>query len=198
MREIGEMELDVLKEIANMGAGHAATSLSEMLGVLIEMDVPEIKLVDISKLHRYINGETVVPGVVMQMDDMGSEKIGYIYLYFPEETVKVIVENILDGDKEAGMIESTLMELGNILSSSFCNAVGEFLGIPILPTPPTYARDYILSVVEPIIAEFSINSDRVIIFTTELKNREFHIDIPIMLFPDERFFEYFENMSFIT
>ena len=37
-----EMELDALKELGNIGAGHAATSLSQLLDRTIEISVPKI------------------------------------------------------------------------------------------------------------------------------------------------------------
>ena len=39
---ITDMHLDVLKEIGNIGAAHAATSLSQLLNRKVDMHVPSV------------------------------------------------------------------------------------------------------------------------------------------------------------
>ena len=46
--ELNEIHLDVLREIGNIGAGNAATSLSQMLNAEVNMSVPKVRILDIS------------------------------------------------------------------------------------------------------------------------------------------------------
>ena len=51
---------DVLKELGNIGAGNAMTALSEMLGSRVDMDVPQVQLLDFKDVGEFLGGEEVV------------------------------------------------------------------------------------------------------------------------------------------
>lgn len=181
-------ELDALRELGNIGVAHAATSLSTMLGRLVEMNVPNVLVVGISELHKYFEDQVVV-GVVTALEDVENGRTGYLYISFPE--AKKIARLIIDDESLA---DSTIMELGNILSSAFCNAVAEMLGIMLIPSPPSLAEDTSIAIIEVIAAQIAEKSDNVIIFETELKESEDAVRIFIVLIPDEKFFGYILKM----
>ncbi|MDK2795653.1 MAG: chemotaxis protein CheC [Archaeoglobaceae archaeon] len=181
-------ELDALRELGNIGVAHAATSLSTMLGRLVEMNVPNVLVVGISELHKYFEDQVVV-GVVTALEDVENGRTGYLYISFPE--AKKIARLIIDDESLA---DSTIMELGNILSSAFCNAVAEMLGIMLIPSPPSLAEDTSIAIIEVIAAQIAEKSDNVIIFETELKESEDAVRIFIFLVPDEKFFDYILKM----
>ena len=45
IRSLKALQLDALREVANIGAGHAATALSQMIGATIMISVPTINVV---------------------------------------------------------------------------------------------------------------------------------------------------------
>ncbi|MCM3637854.1 chemotaxis protein CheC [Sporosarcina luteola] len=66
--EITDMHLDVLKEIGNIGAAHAATSLSQLLGRKIEMHVPKVSLVSFDEMFELAGGaERIVAGIYLRI-----------------------------------------------------------------------------------------------------------------------------------
>ncbi|MCS7145010.1 MAG: chemotaxis protein CheC [Archaeoglobaceae archaeon] len=181
-------EIDALKELGNIGVAHAATSLSTMLGKMVEMSVPNVFIAKISELHEHFEDQVVV-GVVTALEDIENGRTGYLYVSFPEakKIAKLLIE-----DPE--LVDSTIMELGNILSSSFCNAIAEMLGIMLIPSPPSLAEDTSIAILEVIVAQIAEKSDNVIIFETELKEKEDAIKVFITLVPDEKFFDYILKM----
>ena len=70
--ELNELHIDVLKEIGNIGAGNAATSLSKMLSKRIDMNVPEVSLLNYDDIIQSIGGaENVVVGILVSFDEIG-------------------------------------------------------------------------------------------------------------------------------
>lgn len=185
---LGSEEIDALKELGNIGVAHAATSLSTMLGKVVEMNVPNVVVARISEVHRYFKDE-LVSGVVTALEDMENGRSGYLYISFPnaEKVAKLLTD-------DANLVESTIIELGNILSSSFCNAIAEMLGIVLIPSPPSFAFDASIAIVESIVAQIAEKGDSVIIFETELREKEDAVEITIALIPDENFLGYIMKM----
>ncbi|MEM3762682.1 MAG: chemotaxis protein CheC [Archaeoglobaceae archaeon] len=181
-------EMDALKELGNIGVVHAATSLSAMLGKMVEMKVPNVIFAKISEIHNYFE-EELVSGVVTALEDVENGRSGYLYISFPnaEKLAKLLIDDVT-------LLESTIMEIGNILSSSFCNAIADMLGIMLLPSPPSFAQDVSVAIFEAIVAQIAERSEYVIIFETELLEKDNAIQILITLVPDEKFFGYIMKM----
>ncbi len=190
IEELGEVELDALKELGNIGVGKAATSLSQMLGRTIEMSVPNAMVVRIQELHKVIDAEKMVAGVVTGLDDIENGQAGFLYITFPEESSQKLVEILLGDSSDEEMTDSTLMEIGNILSSAFCDATAEMLGITLIPTPPNFGRDFAIAVIDAIVSQLADKSDYVVVFETKLEESEDEIEILVMLVPNERFVNY--------
>ncbi|MDI9611054.1 MAG: chemotaxis protein CheC [Archaeoglobales archaeon] len=188
MVELKVEEIDALRELGNIGVAHAATSLSMMLGKMIDMSVPNVLIAKISELHKYFEDQIVV-GVVTALEDVENGRTGYLYVSFPEakKIAKLLIEDL-------ELVDSTIMELGNILSSSFCNAIADLLGIMLIPSPPSLAEDTSIAIVEVIVAQIAEKSDNVIVFETELKEKEEAIKILVTLVPDEKFLDYILKM----
>ena len=81
--KLGEEEMDVLKELGNIGTGHAATSLSKLLNKDVYLSVPKVKVGEIKNLSREFIGE-VVAGVIIALQDLEENKSGYLYIMFPK------------------------------------------------------------------------------------------------------------------
>jgi chemotaxis protein CheC len=52
-----DLQLDGLREIINIGGGHAATSISMMVNRTIDMRVPEVEILSYDKLYEQILSE---------------------------------------------------------------------------------------------------------------------------------------------
>ncbi len=194
IENLGEVELDALKELGNIGVGKAATSLSQMLGKLVEMSVPKAMVVKIQDLHKVIDVEEMVAGVVTGLDDVENGQAGFLYITFPEPSSQRLAEILLGDSSDEEMVNSTLMEIGNILSSAFCDATAEMLEITLIPTPPSFGRDFAIAVIDAIIAQLAEKSDYVVVFETKLEVSEEELEILVMLIPNERFVNYVFQM----
>ena len=183
-----EMELDVLRELGNIGAGHAATSLSQLLNRTIEISVPKVYIVEITDTLKALNRkpDEIVTSVVTGLNDIDNV-VGFLFLIFPNNVDKKIAEIMM---VEEEMCDSALTEIGNILASSFCNALAEFLDIVLMPTPPNLVKDYILSVLDELLAQIATKSNYLILFETQLKDENNMVTLDIILVPSETLMNY--------
>ena len=68
LEDVNNMYLDVLKEIGNIGAGNATTAIANMLGMKIDMNVPNVKLMEVSKLGTAVGaGDQTIVGIFLEV-----------------------------------------------------------------------------------------------------------------------------------
>jgi len=131
--------VDALKEVANIGAGHAATALSLMTGARIMIDVPTVNVAPLDELIPGIaDADSQIVSVLMEMH--GSLK-GHTLLALPLVTGRRLADLMLRRERRPGgtldvLEESALKEAGNILGGAYLTALSEFLGMTLLPSPP--------------------------------------------------------------
>lgn len=180
---LGEAELDVLKEFGNIGTGHAATSLSKLLNKDIYLSVPDVRIGEIKNLSSEFTGD-IVAGVIIALQDLEQKKSGYLYIMFPEKSAKKIAGDLFGMEElDEEMYASTIMEVGNILSSSFCDASADFLNIIMLPSPPCFAVDVPTAVIDSVVSQMAKNSNHIILFETSLSS-DSNIEIYLALLPE--------------
>ena len=142
VRNLSRAALDALREVANIGAGHAATALSEITGQRIMISVPQINVAAIEDVPNQIgDAEEPVAAVAIRIE---GDLTGLTLLVFPQPIAHRIASLMMGGRPvtQMGAIEeSALKEAGNILSAAYLNALAEFLGMRILNSPPQLAVD---------------------------------------------------------
>ncbi|MDX2192124.1 MAG: chemotaxis protein CheC [Gemmatimonadales bacterium] len=144
LRTLSPLELDALREVANIGAGHAATALSQMTGRTVMIDVPAVKFRGADQLGDVVgDAGQVVAGVVMHV--MG-DLTGRALVLFPEAAVpplglQLLGRPIPDLRVLGAMEQSALKEVGNILVSAYLTALSEFLHLMLAPSVPGLVVD---------------------------------------------------------
>lgn len=192
--------MDAMQELGNIGAAHAATTLSQMLSSSVEMSVPKIKVVDISQMADHI-GEESAALVVFELQGEIAHG-GYILFYISRKSAVHLTNSMLgltDPDRPLNeMDESALLEVGNIMASAFLDATAELLGFVMLPSPPVLTIDMAHAAVQSLIAQMQNEVDEVVLFSTELMCAEHKIDSDIIMMPESSmlatFVERLENL----
>lgn len=172
-QEITAMHLDVLKEIGNIGAAHAATSLSQLLGQKIDMRVPNVELVTFDEMFELAGGtETVVAGIFLRIE---GDVTGSMFFVLTIESATQFIRKLMgdssyefSNEDELGLGASALQELGNILSGSYLSALSDFTALKIYPTVPSLSVDMVGAIVSFGLIEVSQYSDEVIVIETEI------------------------------
>ena len=173
IRSLSATQLDALREVANIGAAHAATALSTMTGQTIMISVPMLNIARLEEVPPQISGpEEPVAAVMMHM--LG-DLTGRTLLVFPKPTAIRLSELMLrrppGSSKDLGELEqSAIREAGNILSGAYMNALSDFMGMMLLPSPPSLAIDMSTAVMTTAYLQFG--SDKDFVFCIE---SEFHM-----------------------
>ncbi|HEX3867303.1 MAG TPA: chemotaxis protein CheC [Gemmatimonadaceae bacterium] len=160
-------QLDALREVANIGAGHAATALSQMIGETIMISVPRINVTRLEEMPRELGApDEPVAAVLMHMV---GDLTGRTLLVFPRRTAGRLAEMLLHrpsaGEDFSEMEQSAIKEVGNILSSAYMNALSGFMGMVLLPSPPSLAVDMTSAVLTT--AHLQFGSDKDTVFCVE-------------------------------
>ncbi len=171
MEDIGELkalQLDALREVANIGAGHAATALSQLTDRRIMISVPKITIAGLEDVSDVI-GDTneVVVAVLMHM--LG-DLTGRTLFMVPEGNAKLLCDLLLRREpgtsKEFGEMEvSSVKEAANILGSAYMSALSDFMGMMLLPSVPSLEIDRAGAVLTT--AHLGFGRDRDFIFCVE-------------------------------
>jgi len=188
MNSLNSQQCDALRELGNIGAAHAATTLSTMLMSNIDMEVPEISVVDIAQIHEHV-GDELSALVIFQITGEVSGG-GYVLLHIPKNSV-VRLTNAMLGMTEMDrdlteMDESALLEIGNIMVSAFLDATATLLSIIMLPSPPSMIIDMPHAAFQSILAmqQFA-DIDQVVLFRTELHSDQHKITSNLFLLPNK-------------
>ncbi len=162
-------QLDTLKEISNIGMGHAATALSQLIGERVFLRVPQLKITGLTEVPDLLGGpEEVIVGITLQI--LGDAR-GSILLIFPRESSYRLLSRLL-GEKGktpflTELSASTLKEVGNILASAYLSALGSLLQMHLIPSIPLLAFDMAGAVVDHVLIQLSQNSDQALMVETE-------------------------------
>ncbi len=183
------MQLDALREVANIGAGHAATALSTMTGATIMISVPTINIARLEDVPPQISGpEEPVAAVLMNM--MGDLTVRTL-LVFPKPPAIRLSELMLrrapGSSQDLGELEqSAIKEAGNILSGAYMNALSDFMGLMLLPSPPSLAVDMSTAVLTTAYLQFGTDRDYVFCVESEFFMHELNEKLRgfFLLLPD--------------
>ena len=174
LRSLKAIQLDALREVANIGAGHAATALSQMVGETIMISVPTINVTPLEEVPPQVAApDEPVAAVLMHM--LG-DLTGRTLLVFPRRTALRLASLLMrrpterrddDGAPFSEMDQSAIKEAGNILSSAYMNALSDFMGMMLLPSPPSLAVDMSNAVLTTTYLQFGTDKDYVFCVESE-------------------------------
>jgi chemotaxis protein CheC len=172
VRDLKELQFDALKEVANIGAGHAATALSQMTNKKIMISVPQVTVTPLEEVPEVLgHPEEVVAAVLMHM--MG-DLTGRTLLLFPEPSARALCDILLrrpaGTTTEFGVMEqSGIKEVGNILSSAYLNALSDFMGMMLVPSVPSLVVDLSAAVLTSTYLNFGSERDYVFCVESEFQ-----------------------------
>lgn len=137
---LNDLQKDALKEVGNIGAGHAATALSQLLNTKISLVEPKIDIVkfrdlaervqhherSVAALHMFVRGDA--PGQIVVLFDKEPA------MEFVGRFIRRVIGDITIYDSIA---DSTLKELANIVAGSYLTAIVHLTGTRLEPSVPT-------------------------------------------------------------
>lgn len=183
---LSDLHIDVLREIGNIGAGNAATALSSMLSSRVDMTVPKVKIMDIKEISHILGGpENQVVGILFTI----SQDIEGMMMFILEQQFAHLIVNLLMGRdiKNFAAFEeidlSALQEIGNIMVSSYVNAISSLTNLVIDISVPDIAIDMAGAILSVPAIEFGTVGDKVLMIEEEFIGEQEHVNSYLMLIP---------------
>ena len=168
------LQLDAIREVGNIGTGNAATALSKLLGRMIDMDVPKAELVSIYELAGHYGDPTELIAAVF-VRSLGDFGCSLIFIQ-KEEDARMMVDLLLrqqfgdsvPPDLPQEISDSALTEVGNIILSSFLNAINLLIGTEHQISVPGVAHDMLSSILDVVASIFGQMGEMALVVNTEL------------------------------
>ncbi len=188
LEEMNEMYMDVLKEIGNIGAGNAMTAISSMLSMKVDMKVPKVEWLEVSKLGGAIcpEDETVV-GIFLELSGDISGSMMFMMRMPPAQYLvsKLMMREEVDYNREFDEMDlSALKEVGNIIAGSYLSALSKMTNLVIAPSIPYIAIDMAASILSIPAIEFGQFGERALLIETEFMH-ELQMDGHFILMPEQ-------------
>lgn len=187
--ELNTLELDTLKEVGSIGTGNAATSLSSLIGRPVRIQQPEVRIMGYNEAIEWIGGpEPITAGVLVGM----SGQLSGIMLSVQQlDFVNLVLESMMgvsirDYDGLGEMGRSALTEVGNIMISTFINALSGLAGIEIDLTVPAFTVDMQGAIMAVPMAEYGGQSNYIMTIGGNFICNGKEIPCRLLLSPDIR------------
>lgn len=171
-RELEDLQLDALKEVANVGAGHAATALSQLTKRRIMIDVPEVRVCQIEEAASAVgNASGVVAAILMHV--LG-DLTGRSLLIFEKDCAMQLTDMLLNRELGttkvfAELEQSSLKETANILTGAYLTGLSDMLGLMLIPSVPSLAIDLCSAILSTTYLNFGHDRSYVIILDTRFR-----------------------------
>ncbi len=185
IKKLDEFQEDAIKEVGNIGMGHATTSLSKMLDKKIDITLNSIRFVPLVYVPDLVRNEDTVIGVIQQLKGNIN---GYLLLMLSKDSAKFLTKMMLDEpvDKDTfnEMEQSLLKELCNIMSGTYISAISNFLGIAIMLSPPSQVYDMAEAIINQLVGMMITDAENVLFLRTEFNVHTEKLYGKILIFTD--------------
>lgn len=191
--ELSDIEIDTLLEIGSIGTGNAATSLSQMLGCEVRITLPEVRIMGYNEAIDWIGGpEAITAGVLV---GISGEINGIMLSVQPLEFVNLIMSHMLDKELTSyeqmeDLERSALIEIGNIMISTFINALSGLAGISVELSVPSMTVDMQGAILAVPMAEYGGQTDYLMTIGSNFMINNHKVPCRLLLSPDVRSLNY--------
>jgi chemotaxis protein CheC len=173
LKDLDQPRLDALKEIGNIGAGNAATALSQLVDDKITMTVPVVDILPFGELAKASGGgDAYIAGVYLRIMGAITGDILFTLLY-PEakQLASLMLKQQNNGLALNEMECSAVMEAGSILTGSFLNALSELTSLNFSYSIPYFCADIFEAILGSMLFHLGAVGDHALLIKTELRYR---------------------------
>ena len=187
LNEVNEKYFDVLKEIGNIGAGNATTAIANMLGLRIDMSVPEVAFLPVEDLGSAIGSEDeIIVGILLGVEE---DIDGSMMFLMDMPSAHHIVNKLMMRDDSYNepfdeMDLSAIKEVGNIIAGSYLSALSGLTNLNIVPSVPFVAVDMAAAILSVPAVQFGIFGDNALMINTDFSD-DLGIKGHFILMPEE-------------
>ena len=182
-----ELQLDALREVGGIGAGHAATALAQLVDRPVLLEVPTIEFVEVSEVPRVFGGpEQLVCAAYARL--LGDIEGGVLFIATREAGLELI--DLLHG-RPLGTTasfgrdeEAMLAHISGILISAYLAAIARMADLDVLPSTPTIAFDMAGALLEAVVSELGMRAQQALLVSTSFSHEGDKVEAAIFFVPD--------------
>jgi len=188
--KLQDIQLDLLKEVGNIGAGHAATALSTLIQKPIDMRVPNVKILPFADIEEFLGGEEqVVVGIFLRIEgDVPGNMFFLMTFESASQLLGAMLNKELDYNNLSEIDYSALKEIGNILAGSYLSSLADFTNLKMYPTVPSISIDMVGAILSFGLIQVSQFADVAIVIDTTFFEGESLVKGHFFLIPDPEAF----------
>lgn len=178
------LQIDVLKELANIGGGNAATSISSFIGKPVGMSVPRVEILNYDDVFEKIMKEdTMVNAILMKM--MGDAR-GYFLFVATQRDAFHLINMMIPSNQtiSEGIQISALKELVNIIVGTYLNAVSKFVQVNLLSSVPIFTMDMFGAILSSAYMEVEQYDENILIMNNEFTYQDNRIEGSLYFIPE--------------
>lgn len=185
--DLNSLELDILREIGSIGTSKSANALSLLLNQEVRITLPEVRIMGYNDAIDWIGGpEAITAGVLVQL---GGEINGIMLSVQQLDFINLILSHMLGSpiqsyEQLTDMESSALVEVGNIMISSFINALSSLANIAIRPTVPAFTVDMQGAILTVPMTAFGGQSDYIMTIGGNFICNHIQVPCKLLLSPD--------------
>ena len=183
---LNSLELDVLREITNVGAGNAATALADILSDRVSMTVPQLQITDIGEIATILGGpENEVTGILLSMTS-GIEGMLMFILekQFTHMLINVLLNKQIDSFEQVDEMDmSALKEIGNIIAGAYVSALAEMTDLEIQISTPEITIDMAGAILSYPAMFFGTMGDKALFIREDFDSGETQVTCHLLIMP---------------
>lgn len=185
--DLNEIQLDVLREMGNIGTGNAAMALAEMLSTPIDISVPTVRILDYEAAMEDMGGpENMIVGLLLSFD---GDINGMIMFLLEKDFAHMMINTLMGEDTETfdpedPVSNSALTEVGNIMAASYINAIASMTDMRINLSVPSMSIDMLGAILSVPAIHYANISDKIIMIQNQLQGNNTSASNRILMLPD--------------
>ncbi|ENY8572236.1 TPA: chemotaxis protein CheC [Clostridioides difficile] len=185
--ELDDVHIDALREIGNIGSGNTITALASMINSNVEVLIPMVKILEYNEATNLLGGpENKVVCILLDMKG----DINGMFMFLLDESITQLMLSSLFNKEEAFLDEieaieiSAIKEIGNIMASSYVNAIASMLNMTISVSIPDICIDMVGAVLNVLMIRFSDVGDKVLFIENKFKMSDNYFTSHILMIPE--------------
>jgi len=177
--------LDLIREIGSIGTGNSATALSSMLGKTVRMTLPDVQILDYNDAISFLGDpEEIVAAILVKMSgEINGLMLFVLKLDFINQVLSSLMQEEIEDYYQLNVLEtSALEEVGNIIISSYVNAISSLSDVSISLSVPDTAINMLGGILSVPMVEFGYQTDKMMMISGQfiIGGKVLHSDLLMM------------------
>lgn len=182
-----DLQLDAVGEVGSIGAGHAATALSQLLGGFVDIDVPIVRILPFSDVPGVFGGPENLVGAVYSR--LLGDLTGGMLFVVSREGLLCLADLLCAREpgtaRSVGAEEEALVtRTASVLHSAYLAAITQLTGLSVIAAPAQFAFDMIGAILEVVTSEVGMKADTAVLLMTRFHASDVEIDAALFYLPD--------------